>query len=127
MEEKFWELLADRLKQKGYDVCTNVGAIDGEAIQGTIPVFVDIIDMQQFVEKAGVFISLRSGLCDIVGNANCQKIILYHFGFISEEGVKELKGLYSLKKMGFGGKLDEYVIDKENETEIMDKILQGII
>ena len=127
LEDKFWKLLADRLIQGGYSVCTNVGAVDGEAVQGTVPVFVHIKDMQQFAEKAGIFISLRSGLCDVVGNVNCKKMILYNFGFYSAESAKKLKELYDMKKMGFGGELYEYVIGRENETEILETILHKLI
>lgn len=79
IQRDFWELLAKKLYTKGFSVCTNVASKDEEVIPGTIPVFIKLNDIQEFAEEAGYFIALRSGLCDILCNCSCKKIVLYHF------------------------------------------------
>ena len=37
----------------------------------------DILEIQSLVELAGVFIGIRSGLCDVIREADCRKIALY--------------------------------------------------
>lgn len=124
LPDEFWETLANRLCEKGFDVCTNVASKDEYAIRGTIPVFIKLNDIQEFAEKAGYFVSLRSGLCDILCNCNCKKIILYHF--ILDVNMEKIQ-FFSLKNMGFNKNLFEYGINQENEAKIIEQILDEIV
>ena len=50
---------------------------DEKPLNETAPISPDILEMKSAVEKADVFIGIRSGLCDIIRTANTQKIALY--------------------------------------------------
>ncbi len=74
---EFWERLTKKLWEKGYVVCTNSSGDNEPAIDGSIPIFFPLNIAPQFVERAGVFIGVRSGLCDVVSGTKAKKIILY--------------------------------------------------
>lgn len=117
---EFWELLATQLLSMGYSVCTNIGSSREKPIFGTIPVFIEINNISEFVEIAGFFIGIRSGLCDLLCCCKCLKIILYSdeiFDLIS------VYDFYSLKKMGFGKNVLEYVVNQGSERKILEDIL----
>ena len=48
-----------------------------KALPGTLPVSPAINEIQSVVEHAGLFIGIRSGLCDVIREASCRKIALY--------------------------------------------------
>lgn len=73
----FWEDIVKYLKNKEYIVCTNSSNISEPAIPGTIPISFSLTIAPQFVSKAGAFIGIRSGLCDVISASNAKKIILY--------------------------------------------------
>lgn len=77
MSDCFWEELAKNLKQEGFCVCTNIGDNTERAINETIPIFFKLTMAPQFVEKAGYFVGIRSGFCDVISGARATKIILY--------------------------------------------------
>ena len=74
--EGFWEELASALMEEGADVCTNVAGNE-RPIQGTKGVMIPYKQVMDFVERAGCFIGLRSGLCDIISGVSAKIIILY--------------------------------------------------
>lgn len=72
-----WENIARVMKEKGYAVFSSVQD-DEVPIEGTISLRnIPIRAMKRMVEKAGCFISIRNGLCDILQEAKCRKILLY--------------------------------------------------
>lgn len=75
----FYEELVRKLTERGYTVCTNsISPRKEPPVPGTTPLLVSHRLMRPFCERAGVFIGLRSGLCDIISAAKgCKKIILY--------------------------------------------------
>ena len=73
----FWEELVDVLIRRGYAAYTNVAG-DQVAIRNTHPLYIPFKGCGNFLEYAGLFISIRNGLCDITGKAKCQKIIIYN-------------------------------------------------
>lgn len=77
LPDDFWQMLAQKLKNKGYIVCTNSSGKSEPVVEGTIPVFCPLDIAPQFIEKAGYFIGVRSGFCDIISAAKAKKIILY--------------------------------------------------
>lgn len=71
-----WESITAYYRKKGCQLFTNVA--EGEAaLPGTIPLQTRLVELQSAVERAGTFIGLRSGLCDVLKEANCKKIALY--------------------------------------------------
>ena len=77
LPREFWNALARRLKQAGFKVCTNSSGDTEPAAEGTIPVFFPLNIAPQWIEKAGYFIGVRSGFCDVISGAKAKKIILY--------------------------------------------------
>lgn len=77
LPDGFWEGLAEKLMREGLAVCTNSGGDTEPAVKGTVAVSVSLEIAPQFVEKAGYFVGVRSGFCDIVSGTKARKIILY--------------------------------------------------
>lgn len=73
----FWRKLVEELNAMGYSVCTNLGSDKEKAIEGTEGVFLKYEELASFLKMGGYFISVRSGLCEIVSTIPCKKIILY--------------------------------------------------
>jgi len=69
----FWEQTAEAYASQGYAVATLVHG-DEEAVAGTVALEVPIADLLDAAERAGTFIALRSGLCDVVHAARARKV-----------------------------------------------------
>lgn len=82
LPSKSWDFIVEYCLKKGYQVYTNVAKEDKE-LPGTIRLEIRLNELQSVVERAGNFIGLRSGLCDIIKGANCRKIALYPDCFYS--------------------------------------------
>ncbi|MDR1539268.1 MAG: hypothetical protein LBU32_14965 [Clostridiales bacterium] len=74
--DSFWESIAKKWHEKGYLVLTSVNS-DENPIKGTLPLSLPLGQMVPAVERAGAFIGLRSGLCDIVHTSRCRKIAVF--------------------------------------------------
>lgn len=79
---KYWDSVVEYCSKKGYRVYTNVAGEEKE-LPGTLRLEVRLSELQSVVERAGVFIGLRSGLCDVLKEAACRKIALYPDCFYS--------------------------------------------
>lgn len=77
----WWQELVQALKQRDYDVATNVAEVLGnsrlETIEGTVPVSCLHEQVTALVEEAGFFIASRSGLSDIVSFSNATMRFVY--------------------------------------------------
>jgi hypothetical protein len=72
----FWERIASTWLNRGYLVYTSIN--EGEQpISGTNPLTLPLSEMVSAAEYAGIFIGLRSGLCDVLHTANCRKILVF--------------------------------------------------
>lgn len=71
-----WEQMVMDYRKKGYQVFTNVSGSE-KPLAGTIPISPRISELKSAVERAGTFIGVRSGLCDVIRTADCRKIALY--------------------------------------------------
>ncbi len=76
LDAKIWDDIIEEYSNKGFRIFTNVSGTE-EAIAGTIPLNVPLNQMRSILEKAGTFIGIRSGLCDVIRTARCRKIALY--------------------------------------------------
>lgn len=75
-DETFWQPIVADFQERGYQCFTNVA--EGERpLAGTKEISPRISEMQSVVERAGTFIGIRSGLCDVIRYAGCRKIVLY--------------------------------------------------
>lgn len=106
-----WEELARHLREIGFSVCTNVQP-DGEAIPGTVPVFVPYDVLTDFAELAGNVVGLRSGVFDILAETDCEKYILYPTPNYFKFGVGTIMDYFSLANMGIGIKIHEYEFER---------------
>ncbi len=114
LPENFWIKLARDYTEKGYTACTN-SCGDGEpAIEGTKAVKIPLKAVIQFVEAAGTFIGLRSGLCDVISSAKAKKVILYPDRIY--QGGKYID-FYSLNNMGLCEDAEEKIVDSEFQEE----------
>lgn len=71
-----WEKIISYYKEKGFHIYTNVVG-EETALIGTLPLRVSLMELQSTVEWAGTFIGVRSGLCDVIKDASCRKIVLF--------------------------------------------------
>ena len=76
LKTEIWVQIVKKYQEKGYTCYTNV--VGNEVpLPGTFPISPAIAEMQSAVERAGTFIGIRSGLCDVIREASCRKIALY--------------------------------------------------
>ena len=120
LNDRIWEDIAHRLLALGYDVCTNVNGEDEVPIKGTKGVFIPYNMLIDFMDKAGWFIGIRSGLCDIISGSKATKIILYPDTMFMYNTYYEY---FSLAKMyDIKNDLTE-LTSKENEMETVERIV----
>lgn len=73
---QIWTDIIKIYTKRGYQIFTNVSR-DEEALPGSEPLRAEINAMKSVVERAGTFIGIRSGLCDVIRTADCKKVALY--------------------------------------------------
>lgn len=76
LPDSLWQEIVDSYLEKGYQCFTNVVG-DEVPLERTMPISPSIAEIQSVVERAGTFIGIRSGICDVIKMADCQKIALY--------------------------------------------------
>lgn len=77
LPDAFWSGIITFAKERGYTVYTNVTPSQTE-LEGTRRLDVPFSQMGTALELVGSFISIRSGLNDIVGRASCKQIVIYN-------------------------------------------------
>lgn len=96
LPDAFWRTLVVRLKAACWDVALNF--CHGERqLKGSIPLCVPYPLLVPFVQKAGAFICIRSGLCELISTAKCRKIIIYPK---IRQGSGSCKDFFSMHSMG---------------------------
>lgn len=73
---EFWSELANKLKELGFNVFTNCVGRE-PIIPNTSPISFPLNIAEQVIQKAGYFIGLRSGFCDVICNSEAFKCIIY--------------------------------------------------
>lgn len=72
----FWVDIARQLQAEGWTVCTNCAG--GQApVPGTAAVDIPYRQLAPFLDRAGLLIALRSGLCEVASTSACKKVILH--------------------------------------------------
>ena len=118
-----WERLARHLREDGFTVCTNVEK-GGPVVPGTLPIFVPYADLRAFVETCGYAIGLRSGVFDIIADADCDKIVLYPTPNFYKFGVGTIFDYFSLVKMGIAKRTYEFEFERVNEVYVFRKVYE---
>lgn len=112
VSRELWKKIAEKLKVRGYDVCTNGYGENEPAIEGTMLIQFPYNEVVNVLEYAGNFISIRSGLCDIASSSKCKMLIIYENGFNASD-----YEYFSLKKMMLKDDVREIIF--ENETKLL--------
>lgn len=71
-----WEQIVSHYISKGYQCFTNVSG-DEKPLDATLAISPAISEMRSVVERAGTFLGIRSGMCDVLKSVNARKIALY--------------------------------------------------
>ncbi len=73
---QFWEKLTEKLLKMKYCVVTNIVGMQ-KPVKGTMGIQIPLRQIGSYLEFAGCFIALRSGLCDVAGQSRCKQIIFF--------------------------------------------------
>lgn len=103
VDASLWEELAVKFKASGYEVFTNSVGESEPVINGTNPISAPLEDMAEIVEYAGIFIGIRSGICDLVAGTMAKKIILYP---------DRSSEFFKIEDMGIGENVNEIYLHK---------------
>lgn len=76
LSDELWSSIVRDYKERDFQVYTNITE-DEQPLKGTQALSCRIQEMRSVVEKAGIFIGIRNGLCDVLQTAKCKKIALY--------------------------------------------------
>ncbi|MDO4204094.1 MAG: hypothetical protein Q4D07_06345 [Selenomonadaceae bacterium] len=76
IESQIWKQAVAYYTSEGYTCYTNVVG-DEQPLDGTVAISPTIREMISVVERAGVFVGIRSGICDVLREARAKKIALY--------------------------------------------------
>lgn len=106
--DSFWIELVGVLKTLGYSVCTNCAG-DEKPIMGTTGLCVPLSEIVPFLNMAGGFIGIRSGLCDVISTSDCKKVILHTY---------EAKWWPVGRSVGFTGLVGMGLCDDAVEIEV---------
>ena len=115
LPEKIWEDIVADLKADGYETFTNVIG-DEKPLSGTYAISPRISEIKSAVEQAGLFIGIRSGICDVLRTADAKKIALYPDYYYCDTKWKSID-MYSID--GF-----ENIVVKDTDTwkEVKERI-----
>ncbi|MCQ2522904.1 MAG: hypothetical protein MJ123_01080 [Lachnospiraceae bacterium] len=76
LSENVWNDAVNYYKSIGYKCYTNVVG-DEQPLKNTEAISPSISEIRAVVEQAGLFVGIRSGLCDVIREAKAKKIALY--------------------------------------------------
>ncbi|MBO6127353.1 MAG: hypothetical protein J6P79_00495 [Pseudobutyrivibrio sp.] len=76
IDSKVWKDAVAYYSESGYKCYTNVIG-DEVPLEGTEALSPSLLEIRSVVERAGTFIGIRSGLCDILRETKAKKIALY--------------------------------------------------
>ena len=123
LSQRFWSKITGPLKRRGYRVLTNVGKSQQPLI-GTKALFLPYALSVPFLDFAGGFIGIRTGLCDIVSSSTCKKVIVHPYYAINWPDGASL-GFTGLKNMGLCEDAVELELSKGNAN--VQKIIREIL
>ena len=72
----YWQEIILQYQANGYTVATSVVGNE-QPLPNTIMLSIPLNQVVSAVEFAGFFIGIRSGLCDVIGNAKCDKTVIF--------------------------------------------------
>lgn len=112
IEDDIWNCVTECLRKKGYEVFTNSIGETEPPICGTKALAFPIEIAREVVELAGVFVGIRSGLCDVIEDADADIFILYP---------DSRQKFFNLKAMGFGANVKEIDCELFDAADVIEK------
>ena len=94
LPQEMWADMVSDLTERGYTLYTNVAG-EERPLPGTEVISPQIGELRSAVEQAGLFIGIRSGICDVIRTAKCRKIALYPDYFYCDTKWKSID-MYSI-------------------------------
>lgn len=76
LPDRIWNEIVSCYKVEGYTCFTNVIGNE-KPLDGTTAISTKIAEIKSVVERAGTFVGIRSGLCDVLRTAKAKMIALY--------------------------------------------------
>lgn len=116
-ELEFWNRLINWLRKKYDCIATYVYGSEKE-LPRTMPVRGKLEDIAAIAEYAGIVIGMRSGLMDILGRADCRKIILYPRTGAEDWIHGTIKDYWSINRFGYCHDAEEYEYESLKMEEI---------
>lgn len=122
LPNEFWEKLAKSLTERGYMVFTNSGGPGEPVIDGTDAAFFPLEIAPQAMSRAGGFVGVRSGFCDVISGSTAKKVVLYdkHATFYNCSAYE----YFSLEKMGLCDDAVEIEYDNKDYLDVLDVVLR---
>lgn len=117
LSDKFWGPIVDSLKARGYSVCSNCNSTEKPVI-GTCGIFIEFKYLLNFINTAGYFIGIRSGLCDVISSCSAHMIVIHPYHSVQWGDGNAIKYV-GLVNMGFndGHNLLELELSENDEDE----------
>lgn len=121
LPDGFWQGIVRRCNELGLTACTNCAGKTEKPVAGTQAVFFPLGQAVEFLNAAGCFIGVRSGLCDVISASACKKIVLYEKeGFFYRCSPFEY---FSLDKMG----LCKDAVELEHSADEGEAVLSRVL
>ncbi len=117
----FWEELAVKLKERGFQPITNLGPTT-KSISGTQGVKIPLELVRPAAMVLGRVIANRSGLCDLIADLPLQLTVLYPPGRLG--GGSMFDGA-SLKAMGLSTTALEIIVDVDHLNTTLNAVLES--
>lgn len=120
--DSVWRNIAQHLKAQGYSVATNCFGSE-RPVEGTVPVAIPYKELVPFLNEAGGFIGIRSGLCDILSKSSCRKIVIHPERSDYWPDGSALK-FVGMRAMGLDENISELLYTNDNKliTDVIDSI-----
>jgi hypothetical protein len=118
-DDLFWERVVEACRARGLTPVTNCAG-DEQPLPGTAAISVPLEQVVAFLDRAGHFVGVRSGLCDVISGSTCRKVVLYDAG--GRFFKASFREYFSLRAMG----LDPDAIELEYRRGDQAAVIAGI-
>lgn len=117
----FWERLVEilRVEFPDHEIYTNVKDDNELVVKGTEALCTDLEELCYLAANSCCFISVRSGICDLLAMLGVNMIVLY-----PEESSVYKK--YNFKEFHLFNDIDEYIVDFQTMHIVLEQILKTI-
>lgn len=118
LDDGFWEKLIYKLYTNDFDVLINASEKEVPELSGK-KFQIPFEYIEDFLNQAGGFIGIRSGLCDLISKTSAKMVVLYNTD-------ERMFSYFSLVNMGFRKHGITEMITRDDHSEL-DEIIQYFI